>query len=126
MTTLNIPIILMKIEKISLNYLHLPSDLELRLTLSGSKYPCLEQFMHFKIIRVYLRSKRAWGNQSYSMYILCRQKSSCAVQLGSSVFPLPAMRSIGCTYIKTNSTDTDHTCSTDFFLFFYLHTILRG
>ena len=32
-----------KIEKPSLNNLHLPSDLELWLTLSGSSYPCLEQ-----------------------------------------------------------------------------------
>ena len=36
-------IILEKIEKTSPNYLHLPSDLALRLTLSGSKYPSLEQ-----------------------------------------------------------------------------------
>ena len=36
-------IILKKIEKTSLNYSHLPPALALWLTLSGSKYPCLEK-----------------------------------------------------------------------------------
>ena len=36
-------IILQKMEKTFLNYFHLPSDLALWLTLSGSNYPCLEQ-----------------------------------------------------------------------------------
>ena len=45
MSTLNIPLVKWKIEKTSLNYIHLPPDLALRLTLSGSRsnYPCLEQ-----------------------------------------------------------------------------------
>ena len=36
-------IIIWKIEKTSLNYIHLPPDLALWLTLSGSSYQCLEQ-----------------------------------------------------------------------------------
>ena len=36
-------IIVQRIEKISLNHRNLPSDLALRLTLSGSNYPYLEQ-----------------------------------------------------------------------------------
>ena len=36
-------IILQKMEKTFLDYFHLPSDLALWLTLSGSSYPCLEQ-----------------------------------------------------------------------------------
>ena len=39
-------IILQKIEKLSLNYTHLPPNLALWLTLSGRNYPCTEQIFY--------------------------------------------------------------------------------
>ena len=43
MNTLNIPLLSRRSKIKSLNYHHLPPDLALRLTLSGSNYPYLKQ-----------------------------------------------------------------------------------
>ena len=54
-------IILWKMEKTFLDYFHLPSDLALRLTISGSNYPCLEQISKvpnmFELLKLDYRNK---------------------------------------------------------------------
>ena len=70
MSTLNIHIIIQKIDKTSLNYIHLLPDLALGLTLSGSNHPCLEQIYMVRKMSELLRFDCIYIYNAKNIYIL--------------------------------------------------------
>ena len=80
------------IEKTSLNYIHLPPNLALWVTLSGSNYPCLEQIYMLQEIFELLRFDCIWNTfYVYKSPIIRREANSsmpCSISLGDESISL--------------------------------------